>query len=115
LIFPRVYSDFISQQEQYGDLSVLPTPVFFYGPQLGEEVTVEIEQGKTLIVKLLTVGDPLADGYRNVFFELNGQQREASVRDKSQKAVADHRPKADAANVPTTSARRCREWSSTSR
>jgi pyruvate carboxylase len=98
LIFPRVYSDFIAQQEQYGDLSVLPTPVFFYGPQLGEEVTVEIEQGKTLIVKLLTVGDPLADGYRNVFFELNGQQREASVRDKSQKAVADHRPKADAAN-----------------
>jgi pyruvate carboxylase len=98
LIFPRVYSDFIAQQEQYGDLSVLPTPVFFYGPQLGEEVTVEIEQGKTLIVKLLTVGDPLADGYRNVFFELNGQQREASVRDKAQKAVADHRPKADAAN-----------------
>ncbi|MGC3970721.1 MAG: pyruvate carboxylase [Pirellulales bacterium] len=98
LIFPRVYSDFIAQQEQYGDLSVLPTPVFFYGPQLGEEVTVEIEQGKTLIVKLLTVGDPQADGYRNVFFELNGQQREASVRDKSQKAVADHRPKADANN-----------------
>lgn len=98
LIFPRVYSDFIAQQEQYGDLSVLPTPVFFYGPQLGEEVTVEIEQGKTLIVKLLTVGDPLADGYRNVFFELNGQQREASVRDKSQKAAVDHRPKADAAN-----------------
>ena len=99
LIYPRVYNDFLAQQESYGDLSVLPTPVFFYGPQLGEEVSVEIEEGKKLIVKLLTVGDAQPDGYRNVFFELNGQQREASVRDKLQKAVAEHRPKADAANV----------------
>ena len=99
LIYPRVYSDFLAQQESYGDLSVLPTPVFFYGPQLGEEVSVEIEEGKKLIVKLLTVGDAQPDGYRNVFFELNGQQREASVRDKSQKAVAEHRPKADPANA----------------
>ena len=99
LIYPRVYSDFLAQQDQYGDLSVLPTPTFFYGPQLGEEVTIEIEQGKTLIVKLLTVGDPMDDGYRNVFFELNGQQREASVRDKSQKAVAEHRAKADPNNA----------------
>ncbi len=45
------------------------------------------------------MGDPHPDGYRNVFFELNGQPRDASVRDKSQKAVAEHRPKADAANV----------------
>jgi len=99
LIYPRVYSDFLTQQDQYGDLSVLPTPTFFYGPQLGEEVTIEIEQGKTLIVKLLTVGDAMDDGYRNVFFELNGQQREANVRDKSQKAVAEHRAKADANNA----------------
>jgi len=99
LVYPRVYADFVAQQEQYGDMSVLPTPVFFYGPQPGDETTVEIERGKTLIVKLLTVGDPQPDGYRNVFFELNGQQREAGVRDKSLKTVVEHRAKADANNL----------------
>ena len=99
LIFPRVFSDFIAQQELNGDLSVLPTPIFFYGPQPGEETTFELEQGKTLILKLMTVGDPQADGYRNVFFELNGQPREASVRDKSQKAAVEHRAKADPNNA----------------
>jgi len=80
-------------------MSVLPTPVFFYGPQPGDETSVEIEQGKTLIVKLLTVGDPQPDGHRNVFFELNGQQREAGVRDKSLKTVVEHRAKADPVNL----------------
>ena len=58
-----------------GDLSTLSTPVFFYGPQQGEETSVEIESGKRLIIKLLTVGEAQEDGYRNVFFELNGQPR----------------------------------------
>ncbi len=72
--------------------------MFFYGPQLNEEVNVEIESGKLLILKLLTVGDAQEDGHRNIFFELNGQQREASVRDKSLKNVVEHRRKADANN-----------------
>ena len=99
LIYPRVYSDFLAQQDQYGDLSVLSSPVFFYGPQAGDETPVEIETGKLLIIKLLTVGDAQPDGYRNVFFELNGQAREASVRDKSLKTTVEHRAKADANNA----------------
>ena len=62
---------------------MLPTPVFFYGLEPGEEVSVDIEPGKTLIVKFLTVGEPDDDGTRTVFFELNGQPREVVVMDRS--------------------------------
>jgi pyruvate carboxylase len=98
LIYPRVYAEFLAQQQQYGDLSVLPTPVFFFGLQPAEEADIEIEKGKLLIVKLATVGDPQEDGYRNIFFELNGQPREASVHDKSVKTTVEHRRKADPLN-----------------
>jgi pyruvate carboxylase len=75
---------------------VLPTPVFFHGVAPGEEVSVEIEPGKTLIIKFLTVGDPHPDGTRLVFFELNGQPREVLVQDKALAGEGGKgRPKAD--------------------
>lgn len=84
LIYPKVFADLASHQRQFSDTSVLPTPVFFYGPEIGVETPIEIETGKTLIVKLLTVGDPHPDdGTRTVFFELNGQPREVVITDKS--------------------------------
>jgi pyruvate carboxylase len=83
LLYPRVFADFLAHQAKYSDTSVLPTPVFFHGMQPGEEVSVEIEPGKTLIVKFLAVGDPHEDGRRTVFFELNGQPREVLVLDRS--------------------------------
>ena len=55
----------------------------YYGMERGEEITVELEPGKTLVIKFLTVGEPHPDGTRTVFFELNGQPREVTVRDKS--------------------------------
>jgi pyruvate carboxylase len=65
----------------------------------GEEVSIEIEPGKTLIVKFLTIGEPQPDGRRVVYFELNGQPREVLVTDRSLGAVATRpRPKADPAN-----------------
>ena len=67
----------------YSDTSILPTPMFFFGPDPDAENLVEIEPGKTLIVKLLAVGEPHADGKRTVFFELNGQPREVVVADRS--------------------------------
>ena len=96
LIYPRVVSEFIGHEENYGDTSILPTPVFFYGPQPGEEMSVEIEPGKTLIVKFLTVGDPQPDGRRTVFFELNGQPRDVTVEDLSLEVAVSRRTKADA-------------------
>jgi len=99
LLYPKVDADFAEYQAKYSDLSVLPTPVFFYGMQKGEEVSIEIEAGKTLVIKFQTVGDPHEDGRRQVFFELNGQPREVLVQDRSLGAgtfVA--KPKAEAGN-----------------
>jgi pyruvate carboxylase len=95
LIYPKVFSDFIAHQDQFADVSVLPTDVFFYGLEPGQEVAIEIERGKTLIVKYLTVGDPHPDGWRTVFFELNGQPRSINVRDRALEPEIKHRPKAD--------------------
>jgi pyruvate carboxylase len=95
LLYSRVFTDFVAHQRKYSDTSVLPTPVFFYGLAAGEEVSVDIEPGKTLIIRFLTVGDPHPDGQRTVFFELNGQPREVLVADKSLTAQVRKRPKAD--------------------
>jgi pyruvate carboxylase len=95
LLYPRVFQEFVVHSQAYSDTSVLPTPVFFYGLERGEEVSFDIEQGKTLIVKFLNVGDPHPDGRRTVFFELNGQPREATVQDLSEQVQAARRPKAD--------------------
>ena len=82
-MYPDVFTKFARAQQRYGDLGVLPTRQFFYGMQTGEEIAVDIEPGKTLVIKFLTVGELRPDGQRTVFFELNGQPREVSVRDRS--------------------------------
>ncbi|MDB5308990.1 MAG: pyruvate carboxylase [Gemmataceae bacterium] len=83
LLYPKVFVEFVAAEARYSDLSVLPTPVFFYGMDKGEEVSIEIEPGKTLIVKFLTIGEPQPDGRRVVYFELNGQPREVLTADRS--------------------------------
>ncbi|MFO0809608.1 MAG: pyruvate carboxylase [Gemmataceae bacterium] len=96
LLYPRVTPEYVDHYRKYSDTSVLPTPVFFNGLAPGDEASVEIEPGKTLIVKFLTVGDPHDDGKRQVFFELNGQPREVLVQDKALAGQgAKARPKAD--------------------
>jgi pyruvate carboxylase len=94
LLYPRVFQDFAKHQAAYSDVSVLPTPAFLEGLLPGEELAVEIEPGKTLVIRLLTVGDPHADGTRTVFFELNGQPRSVSITDRSLEAKVQKRPKA---------------------
>ncbi len=98
VLYPKVYEEFISHQQKYSDTSGLPTPVFFYGQQSGEEIAVDIEPGKRLIVKFLTIGDAHPDGKRTVFFELNGQPRDVTVVDKSLEPDAAANVKADTAN-----------------
>ena len=105
LLYPKVFLEFVAAEAKYSDLSVLPTSVFFYGMASGEEVSIEIEPGKTLIVKFLTVGDGLPDGKRVVYFELNGQPREVLVDDKSlTEGAVKGRPKAEAGNAKHVSA-----------
>jgi pyruvate carboxylase len=84
LMYPKVWTDYITDRLQYGDLAILPTPVFFYGMQPGDEVTVDIERGKTLIVRYVTSGEPNDDGTRIVYFELNGEPRPVRVADRKQ-------------------------------
>ena len=98
LLYPQVYQDFAKHRTEYSDTSVLPTPEFFYGLEPGDEVAVDIERGKTLIVKFLAVGEPHDDGSRTVFFELNGQPREVKVLDRSLEPKGATRQKADPAN-----------------
>jgi pyruvate carboxylase len=98
VLYPEVFLQFADHRKQYGDTSVIPTSNFFYGLQPGEEIAVEIERGKTLIIKFLTVGEVREDGTRTVFFELNGQPREVRVADRAVGATIRRQPKADPAD-----------------
>jgi pyruvate carboxylase len=98
VMYPDVFTRFARAQQSYGDLGVLPTKPFFFGMQTGEELTVEIEAGKTLVIRFLTVSELRPDGQRTVFFELNGQPREVSVRDRSQRTTRAAKEMADASH-----------------
>ena len=83
LMYPGVYKDFVASRTLYDDLSKLPSPAFFYGLQIGEEIEVEIDPGKILIIKLISIGEPDDEARRTLFYELNGMPRESIVVDKS--------------------------------
>ena len=69
LMYPQVFADYAARQRDYGDISVLPTPVYFYGMEAGEEIAVDIERGRTLIVRYLARSEPDRKGECTVFFE----------------------------------------------
>jgi pyruvate carboxylase len=96
-MYPEVFTEFARYVKDYSDLSVLPTPAFFYGLKPGEEISVAIEEGKTLFVRLINIGAVDADGRRTVLFELNGVSRQTTVVDRSVQAKAKVRAKADPA------------------
>jgi pyruvate carboxylase len=97
LMYPDVFLKFSKARQQFGDVDVLPTPQFYYGMQRGEDITVELEPGKALVIKFQTIGEPHPDGTRTVFFELNGQPREVTVRDRKLEVKEQPRIKADPA------------------
>ena len=94
-MYPKVFLDFEEEQQEYGSLQFLDTPTFFYGLRHGEKIAVEIEVGKTLIIKLLSISELQSDGTRTIYFELNGIPREVNVRDMSAKNTSQKRQKAD--------------------
>ncbi|HKI11605.1 MAG TPA: pyruvate carboxylase [Candidatus Acidoferrum sp.] len=95
LLYPEVYLKYDSFRQTYADVGVLPTPAFFYGLKPAEEITVQIESGKSMIVKFLTASEAHPDGTRTLFFELNGQPREVNVRDRALRVVERSHPKAN--------------------
>ncbi|MCI0534830.1 MAG: pyruvate carboxylase [Verrucomicrobiales bacterium] len=98
LMYPDVFAEFARFLREHSDVSVLPTPAFFYGLKPGEEISIDIEAGKTLFVRLINIGSPDKDGRRTILFELNGMPRETSVLDRSIQPKVKSRAKADPAN-----------------
>ncbi|RCS59959.1 pyruvate carboxylase [Parvibium lacunae] len=94
LMYPKVFKDFADHQKHYGDTSVLPTTVFFYGLQDREEVTLHIDQGKSLIVRLQGKAELDEDGQYKLFYELNGQPRLTRIAKAGMAANANAHPKA---------------------
>ncbi|GFO56750.1 pyruvate carboxylase [Geomonas sp. Red276] len=98
IMYPNVYVEFDKHRQEFSDISVIPTPIFFYGLEPGQETSIEIQPGKTLIVKLNAIGGIQADGTRKVYFELNGNARSVTVRDQSVQSDTASRERADKNN-----------------
>ena len=95
LMYPEVFLTSIALRMHIATSAFFQPPEFFYGMEPGSEITIEIEEGKSLIIKFLTISEAHPDGTRTVFFELNGQPREVTVLDKSLKVETSQRAKAD--------------------
>ena len=94
LMYPSVYLDFVERRKKFGPVEEVPSKAFFYGMEVNEEIAVDIERGKTLIIRYLATGEPNEAGLREVFFELNGQPRMVKVADASLTRAVTHHPKA---------------------
>jgi len=99
LMYPQVFSDFMAGSRKYGPLAALPTPTFFYGMEVGQEIAIDLEWGKTLVVRLQAIGQTREDGTVSVFFELNGQPRVIKAPNRSATVTATVRRKADESNA----------------
>jgi pyruvate carboxylase len=99
LMYPKVFTDYAAERTAFGDVSILPTSAFFFGMQTGQEITIDLERGKTLILRYVTTSDVHDDGTRTVFFELNGQPRPLRIVDRSQVARRPAHPKAESGNA----------------
>ena len=99
LMYPKVFLDYMGRHRTYGPVRTLPTMTFFYGMQPGDQISPEIDPGKTLEIRLNAVGETQDDGEVRVFFELNGQPRTIRVPNRKVKASTAARPKAEAGNA----------------
>ncbi|WP_317055533.1 pyruvate carboxylase [Roseovarius rhodophyticola] len=99
MMYPKVFTDYMERHVEYGPVRTLPTKTFFYGMETNEEITAEIDPGKTLEIRLVAVGETREDGQARVFFELNGQPRTIRVPDRRVKATVEARPKAEVGNA----------------
>ena len=97
-MYPEVFAEYVEHRNTFGPVSKLPTDVFFYGMSQGDEITVEIERGKSLVITYLATGETDEDGSCKVFFELNGQPRRVKVDNRAVAQSVEKHPKADPSN-----------------
>lgn len=95
-IYPKVFSDYMERYHKYGDLSILDTPSYFFGMRPGEEIRINIDEGKMLLIKMDNITKPDGEGNRIIQFELNGMPREIKIHDKHVVESAVTARKADA-------------------
>ncbi|MCM8737689.1 pyruvate carboxylase [Azospirillum sp. A1-3] len=98
LMYPKVFLEYFGRERVYGPVHTLPTRTFFYGMEVGDEITVEIDSGKTLEIRLQAVGETGDDGHVRVFFELNGQSRVIRIANRAIRASVPSRRKAEEGN-----------------
>ncbi|MBL6932178.1 MAG: pyruvate carboxylase [Rhodospirillales bacterium] len=98
LMYPKVFEDYALHRSRYGPVETLPTPVFFYGMEPGQEISVDIEPGKTLNILCIAVGESDEEGLVKVFFELNGQPRSVRIENTTVAATVVRHPQAEEGN-----------------
>ncbi|MBF7017396.1 pyruvate carboxylase [Staphylococcus durrellii] len=98
VLYPKVYEQYMLTQEQYGNVSLLDTPTFFFGMRNNETVEIEIDTGKRLIITLKAITEPDEKGVRTIFYDMNGQARRIYIQDENVKANVSVKPKADKLN-----------------
>jgi pyruvate carboxylase len=98
LMYPKVFSEFRRHREEFGDVSVLPTHVYFYGMRPEEEIVVTMKDGRRVVIRYLAMGDTDDRGYRRVFFEANGQPSSVLVQDRSSESAHHENEKVDTGN-----------------
>ncbi len=98
LLYPKVFEEYYNHIQEYGFAYYLPTPAFFYGLKPGEEILIKIDEGKTLLVKLVSCSQPDENGIVAVYFEHNGQTRRVRILDRKMSSLLKTNPKATGEN-----------------
>ena len=98
-LYPKVFTDAYNRHLKYDNLTNLPTKNFFYGMERGEEISVELDKGKTLLITFDSMGKPNSDGMVTVYFKVNGQGRTVQIKDESIKVVSVQNAKADKSDI----------------
>ena len=98
LMYPKVFTEFRRHREEFGDVGILPTHVYFYGMQPEEELVATMDDGRKIVIRYLTMSDPDDRGYRRVFFEANGQPSSVLVQDRGSESAFHENEQADSTN-----------------
>jgi pyruvate carboxylase len=82
-MYPKVYTDYLTTMQKDGRFSLMGSDVFFHGLREGEISEVMLEEGRVLVIRLVEIHDPDAEGYRDVDFEVDGNRRSVRIKDEA--------------------------------